>query len=73
MLVSTKMGVGVHLEALAAFGVQRDSLRPHGLEVLDQVDYCVPLRRHWILVEAGALMHCIGNVRSGALLEEFEL
>ena len=43
MSVSIKVGVGVHLGALSAFGVQHDSLRPRGLEVLEQVDYCVPV------------------------------
>ena len=32
--VSEKIGIGVYLEALAAFGVQHDSLQPRGLEVL---------------------------------------
>ena len=43
MLVSKKVGVGVHLKSLAYFGFQRDSLHPCGLEVLDQVDYRVPV------------------------------
>ena len=43
MPVSIKVGVGVYLKALAAFGVQHYSLRLRGLEVLDQVDYCVPV------------------------------
>ena len=43
MPVSKKVGVRVHLESLAAFGVHRDSFCPCGLEVLDQVDYCVPV------------------------------
>ena len=42
--VSTKFGGGVHLKYLVVFGFQRDLLRPRGLEVLDQVAYCVPVR-----------------------------
>ena len=41
--VSTKVGVGVHLESLDDFGVQHDSLRPCSLEVHEQVGYRVPL------------------------------
>ena len=72
MPVSTEVGVGVYLKSLADFGVQRDSLRLHGLEVLHKVDYRVPVRRPWILGEAGALMCCIGYVRPSALLEEVD-
>ena len=43
MPVIIEVGIGVHLKSLPASGVQRDSLRPHGLEVLDQVDYHVPV------------------------------
>ena len=49
MPVSTEVGVGLHLEYLAAFKFQRDSLRPRGLEVLEKVYYRVPVRRPWIL------------------------
>ena len=41
--VSTKNCVGVHLEDLAAFGVQRDSFHLCGLEVIDHVYYLVPV------------------------------
>ena len=44
MSVTTKFGVGVHLEALVTFGVQSDSLRLCGLEILDQVNYLVSVR-----------------------------
>ena len=43
MPVATKVGVGVHLKTVATFGVKRDSLRIYGLEIIDQVDYCVPV------------------------------
>ena len=43
MPVSTKVGVDVHLESLDDFVVQHDSLCPCGLEVIDQVDYHVPV------------------------------
>ena len=39
MPVATKVGVGVHLETLVIFRVQRDSLSHCGLEILNQVDY----------------------------------
>ena len=39
MPVTKKVGVGVHFEALASFRAQRDSLSPHGLEIINQVDY----------------------------------
>ena len=71
--VSTKVGVGVHLESLDAFGVQHDSLRPCGIEVLEKVDHHVPMRRPWILVEAGALMRHIDDVGTSAILDKVEL
>ena len=43
--VSTEVGISVHLNSIPGLGVQRDSLRPCGLEVLENVDYCVPERR----------------------------
>ena len=43
MSVFTKFGVNLHLKALYNFGVQCDSLRLYGLEILDQVDYCIPV------------------------------
>ena len=55
MPVIIEVGIGVHLKALPALVVQCDSLSPCGLEVLDKVDYRVPMRCLWILVEAGAL------------------
>ena len=73
MPVIIEVGIGVHLKSLPAFRVQRDSLRPRGLEVLDKVDCHVPVRCPWILVEAGALMCHIDNVRPSAILEKVEL
>ena len=72
MPVITEVGIGVHLKALPAVVGQRDSLHPRGLEVLDKVDYRVPLRYPWILVEAGALMCHIDDVRPSAILEKVE-
>ena len=71
--VFAKVGVGVHLEALAAFGVQCYSLRPCGLEVLDQVVYRVPVRCPRNLGEVSALMRRIVDVGTSALVEEVEL
>ena len=71
MPVPTEVGVGVHFEDHAAFGVQINSLLPRGLEVLHKVDYCVPMRLLWILIEAGALMHHMVNFGLSALLKEF--
>ena len=68
MPVSTEVVVGIYLEALAAFGVQRDSLRPCDIEVLDKVDYCAPMRCPRILGEAGALMRHIDDVGPSAIL-----
>ena len=68
MSVPTEVCVSVHLEALAAFGVQRDSLLSHGLEVLHEVDYHVPMRLPRILREPVTLMRCIGNVGPIALI-----
>ena len=73
MPVIIEVGIGVHLKYLPAFGVQRDSLRPRGLEVLDKVDYRVPVRCPWILLEEGALMCHIDDVRPSAILEKVEL
>ena len=73
MSVIIEVGIVVHLKSLPALGVQHDSLRPCGLEVLDKVDYFVPVRCLWILVEAGALMCHIEDVRPSAILEKFEL
>ena len=73
MPVTSKVGVVLHLKAIITFGVQRDSLRICVLEILDQVDYRVYVRRPWILREVGALIRCIVDVGSGALIQEFDL
>ena len=73
MPVTTKVGVVLHLKAIITFGVQRDSLRICVLEILDQVDYRVYVRRPWILREVGALIRRIVDVGSGALIQEFDL
>ena len=49
MPIATKVGVVVHFEDLVTFWVHRDSLRPRGLEILNQVDYHVSMCRSWIL------------------------
>ena len=73
MPVSTKVGVSVHLKTIDTFGVQHDSLRICVIEILNQVDYCFSVWCPWILGEEGALVRCIGDVCSGALLQEVEL
>ena len=73
MTVIIEVGIGVHLKSLPASGVQRDSLHPRGLEVLYKLDYSVPVRYPWILLEAGALMCHIDDVRPSAILEKVEL
>ena len=73
MLVIIEVGIGVHLKSLPDSVVQRDYLRPHGIEVIDKVDYRVLVRCPWILVEAGALMCHIEDVRPSAILEKVEL
>ena len=73
MSVIIEVGIGVHLKSLPAFRVQRDSLRPCGLEVIDQVAYRIPMRIPCILVEAGALMRCIGDVGPSAILKEVDI
>ena len=73
MPVITEVGISVQLKALPDLGVQHDSFRPCGLEVLEKVDYSVPMRCPWILVEAGALMCHIEDVRPSAILEKVEL
>ena len=73
MPVSTEVDVDVHLEALAYLGAQHNSLLPRGLEVLHEVDYCVPTRRLRILGEAGALMRRIEDVGPIALLKEVDI
>ena len=73
MTVIIEAGIGLHLKYLPDSVVQRDSLRPRGLEVIDKVDYRVPVRCPWILVESGALMCHKDNVRPSAILEKVKL
>ena len=73
MPVPTEVGVVVHFEYLAAFGFQCHSLLPCGLEVLHEVDDCVPMRLPRIHIEAGALMRRICDVGPSALLKEVDL
>ena len=73
MPVITEVGISKHLKALPDLGVQHDSFRPCGLEVLEKVDHRVPMRRPWILVEAGALMRHIDDFGTSAILEKVEL
>ena len=73
MPVITEVGISVQLKALPDLGVQHDSLRPCGIEVLEKVDHRVPMRRPWILVEAGALMRHIDDVGTSAILDKVEL
>ena len=71
--VATKFGVGIHLEALVTFGVQRDSLSINDLKVLDQMDYCVSVLSPWILGEAGATMRCKSDAMLSANIQEVEI
>ena len=73
MLVTTKIGVGVNFKALVPFGIKRDSLSTSGLQALHKVDYHISVERYCILREVGVLMHHVGNIRYGALLQEVEL
>ena len=41
MSVTIKVGIGVHLGDLVTFRVQSDSVRPCGLDIFNQVNYCV--------------------------------
>ena len=71
--VTTKFGIGVNFKTIVNFWIQSDYLSPCGLEILNQVDYCVSVCHSWILVEVSALMHHVGGVSYGDILQEVEL
>ena len=41
MPVTTKVGISVSFKNLVTFGIHHDSVIPRGLEILNQVGYCV--------------------------------
>ena len=70
MPVTAEIGASINFKSLLTVRTKCDSLSPRGLQILYKVDYCISVGCSRILREAGALMRRVGNIRSGALLQE---
>ena len=66
---AAEVGVGVEFKALVPVGLKCDSLHYFGLHTLENVDGRVSVGRSRILGEEGAFIHCISDIRPGAILQ----